>query len=60
MFPGHAAWPAIVIDESRIRDSKILKSIQGDKGVVVQFFGTYDFARFNILTIYLFFCLITI
>ncbi|XP_047983095.1 histone-lysine N-methyltransferase ATX2-like isoform X2 [Salvia hispanica] len=42
---GHAAWPAIVLDESHVGKHKGLNKISGEKSVIVQFFGTYDFAR---------------
>ncbi|KAG8369538.1 hypothetical protein BUALT_Bualt14G0023900 [Buddleja alternifolia] len=42
---GHAVWPAIVMDESHMAERKGLHKISGEKSVLVQFFGTYDFAR---------------
>jgi len=48
-FSGHAMWPAVVLDESLARNCKGLKMILGGKSVPVQFFGTHDFARFDIL-----------
>ncbi|KAK4422058.1 Histone-lysine N-methyltransferase ATX2 [Sesamum alatum] len=42
---GHAAWPAIVLDESHVGERKGLNKISGEKSVLVQFFGTHDFAR---------------
>ncbi|KAL6526707.1 hypothetical protein OROGR_015797 [Orobanche gracilis] len=42
---GHAVWPAIVLDESHVGEHKGLKKISGEKSVIVQFFGTHDFAR---------------
>ncbi|XP_042065047.1 histone-lysine N-methyltransferase ATX2-like [Salvia splendens] len=42
---GHAVWPAIVLDESHVGKHKGLNKISGEKSVIVQFFGTYDFAR---------------
>ncbi|KAG6419853.1 hypothetical protein SASPL_116365 [Salvia splendens] len=42
---GHAVWPAIVLDESHASKHKRLNKISGEKSVIVQFFGTYDFAR---------------
>ncbi|GFQ04380.1 histone-lysine n-methyltransferase atx2 [Phtheirospermum japonicum] len=42
---GHAVWPAIVLDESNVGERKGLKKISGEKSVLVQFFGTHDFAR---------------
>ncbi|KAL6571201.1 hypothetical protein OROHE_002844 [Orobanche hederae] len=41
----HAVWPAIVLDESHVGEHKGLKKISGEKSVIVQFFGTHDFAR---------------
>ncbi|XP_075512041.1 histone-lysine N-methyltransferase ATX2-like [Primulina tabacum] len=42
---GHAVWPAIVLDESQVGARKGLNKTSGEKSVLVQFFGTYDFAR---------------
>ncbi|KAL0322693.1 UNVERIFIED_CONTAM: histone H3-lysine(4) N-trimethyltransferase ATX1 [Sesamum angustifolium] len=42
---GHAAWPAIVLDESHVGERKGLNKVSGEKSVLVQFFGTHDFAR---------------
>ncbi|KAI3459724.1 hypothetical protein Pfo_016387 [Paulownia fortunei] len=42
---GHAVWPAIVLDESHVGERKGLNKISGEKSVLVQFFGTHDFAR---------------
>ncbi|KAL3621646.1 hypothetical protein CASFOL_036558 [Castilleja foliolosa] len=42
---GYTAWPAIVLDESNVGERKGLKKISGEKSILVQFFGTYDFAR---------------
>ncbi|XP_073053542.1 histone-lysine N-methyltransferase ATX2-like [Primulina eburnea] len=42
---GHAVWPAIVLDESQVGTRKGLNKTSGEKSVLVQFFGTYDFAR---------------
>ncbi|GAB2235555.1 hypothetical protein Droror1_Dr00025983 [Drosera rotundifolia] len=42
---GHAAWPAVVVDESRVNDKKGLKKNSGGSSFSVQFFGTHDFAR---------------
>ncbi|XP_065866226.1 histone-lysine N-methyltransferase ATX2-like isoform X2 [Euphorbia lathyris] len=42
---GHAMWPAIVVDESLIRERKGLNRSSGERSVFVQFFGTHDFAR---------------
>lgn len=38
-------WPAIVLDESRAGGCKGLNKVSGEKSVLVQFFGTHDFAR---------------
>nr|XP_033514746.1 histone-lysine N-methyltransferase ATX2-like isoform X3 [Nicotiana tomentosiformis] len=42
---GHAMWPAIVLDESLAGGRKGLNKVSGEKSVLVQFFGTHDFAR---------------
>jgi len=43
---GHAMWPAIIVDESVIVKRKGLNNkISGGRSVLVQFFGTHDFAR---------------
>lgn len=42
---GHAVWPAIVLDESHVSQRKGLNKISGEKSILVQFFGTHDFAR---------------
>ncbi|EPS74191.1 hypothetical protein M569_00564, partial [Genlisea aurea] len=42
---GYAIWPAIVLDESHVSKRKDLNKISGEKTIVVQFFGTHDFAR---------------
>ncbi|XP_052172475.1 histone-lysine N-methyltransferase ATX2 isoform X2 [Diospyros lotus] len=42
---GHAMWPAIVVDESLLKNCKGLGGTSGEKSVPVQFFGTHDFAR---------------
>ncbi|PWA83093.1 methyltransferase [Artemisia annua] len=42
---GHAVWPAIVLDESFVSIRRGLSKISGEKSVLVQFFGTHDFAR---------------
>lgn len=39
-------WPAIVLDESLVAESMGLNKHAGDKSVLVQFFGTHDFARY--------------
>ncbi|KAK4255349.1 hypothetical protein QN277_008360 [Acacia crassicarpa] len=43
--PGHAMWPALVMDESLAGNCKGLKLFSGGGSVPVQFFGTHDFAR---------------
>lgn len=48
MLLGHAMWPAVVIDEAYVGANRVLKTMQGERAVSVQFFGTHDFARFNI------------
>lgn len=48
-FAGHAMWPAVVLDESLASNCKGLKMFLGGRSVPVQFFGTHDFARFDIL-----------
>ncbi|CAA6659821.1 unnamed protein product [Spirodela intermedia] len=45
---GHAMWPAVVIDEAYVGANRVLKTMQGERAVSVQFFGTHDFARFKI------------
>lgn len=52
---GHATWPAIVLDESVIGSRKGLNKITGEKSILVQFFGTHDFARSVILCFQQFF-----
>lgn len=58
MFPlwfastGHAMWPAVVLNESNIGASQGLKPARVDKSVLVQFFGTHDFARFHAFLFY--------
>ncbi|KAL8200017.1 hypothetical protein R6Q57_011356 [Mikania cordata] len=42
---GHAVWPAIVLDESFVSIRRGLNKTSGEKSVLVQFFGTHDFAR---------------
>ncbi|KAM0016091.1 putative [histone H3]-lysine(4) N-trimethyltransferase [Helianthus debilis subsp. tardiflorus] len=42
---GHAVWPAIVLDESFVSIRRGLNKLSGEKSVLVQFFGTHDFAR---------------
>ncbi|CAA0170102.1 Histone-lysine N-methyltransferase ATX2 [Arabidopsis thaliana] len=46
---GHAMWPAIIVDESVIVKRKGLNNkISGGRSVLVQFFGTHDFARIQV------------
>ncbi|XP_073001650.1 histone-lysine N-methyltransferase TRX1-like isoform X1 [Typha latifolia] len=45
---GHAMWPAVVVDESVIGTRRGLKSVRVDQSVLVQFFGTHDFARIRL------------
>ncbi|ESQ36336.1 hypothetical protein EUTSA_v10006646mg [Eutrema salsugineum] len=46
---GHAMWPAIVVDESVILKRKGLSNkAPGGKSILVQFFGTHDFARIQV------------
>ncbi|GMH29110.1 hypothetical protein Nepgr_030953 [Nepenthes gracilis] len=45
---GHAMWPAVVVDESRVGDRKGLSKNSGGRSVPVQFFGTHDFARIQL------------
>lgn len=52
---GHAMWPAIIVDESVIVKRKGLNNkASGGRSVLVQFFGTHDFARSNLLKILLY------
>ncbi|KAJ0989001.1 hypothetical protein J5N97_007357 [Dioscorea zingiberensis] len=45
---GYAMWPALIMNESFIGGRKSLKPTRGDRSVLVQFFGTHDFARINL------------
>lgn len=47
-------WPAIIVDESVLVKRKGLNNkASGGRSVLVQFFGTHDFARLaNLLKIY--------
>nr|CAD1831719.1 unnamed protein product [Ananas comosus var. bracteatus] len=38
-------WPAVVMDESNVGARGVLKLARVDQSVLVQFFGTHDFAR---------------
>nr|AAD24842.1 hypothetical protein [Arabidopsis thaliana] len=44
---GHAMWPAVIVDESIIGERKGLNNkVSGGGSLLVQFFGTHDFARY--------------
>ncbi|XP_021733247.1 histone-lysine N-methyltransferase ATX1-like [Chenopodium quinoa] len=45
---GHAMWPAVISDESLVRDRKGLNNSSGKRSIPVQFFGTHDFARIQV------------
>ncbi|XP_018477200.2 histone H3-lysine(4) N-trimethyltransferase ATX1 isoform X2 [Raphanus sativus] len=46
---GHASWPAVIVDESVIGERKGLNNkVSGGRSIVVQFFGTHDFARIKV------------
>jgi hypothetical protein len=38
-------WPAVVVDDSDVPANQALKPVQLDQSILVQFFGTNDFAR---------------
>ncbi|CAL5090627.1 unnamed protein product [Urochloa decumbens] len=42
---GHAMWPAVVVDASDVPANRALKPVRLDHSILVQFFGTHDFAR---------------
>uniref|UniRef100_A0A1J3CTG2 Histone-lysine N-methyltransferase ATX1 n=2 Tax=Noccaea caerulescens TaxID=107243 RepID=A0A1J3CTG2_NOCCA len=43
---GHPMWPAVIVDESVVGERKGLNNkVPGGRSLVVQFFGTHDFAR---------------
>ncbi|KAL8136520.1 hypothetical protein V2J09_002521 [Rumex salicifolius] len=42
---GHAMWPAVIVDESKVSERKGMGKNPGGRSVPVQFFGTHDFAR---------------
>lgn len=43
---GHAMWPAIVVDESvTVKRKGLNNKAPGGNSILVQFFGTHDFAR---------------
>ncbi|KAL0897204.1 hypothetical protein Bca101_081165 [Brassica carinata] len=46
---GHAMWPAVIVDESVIGERKGLSNkVSGGRSILVQFFGTHDFARIKV------------
>uniref|UniRef100_A0A0E0LYM7 Histone-lysine N-methyltransferase n=1 Tax=Oryza punctata TaxID=4537 RepID=A0A0E0LYM7_ORYPU len=45
---GHAMWPAVVVDESNVPANRALKPGRLDQSILVQFFGTHDFARIKL------------
>ncbi|KAL9242503.1 hypothetical protein vseg_016495 [Gypsophila vaccaria] len=45
---GHAMWPALIIDESRVSECKGLNKSSGGRSFPVQFFGSHDFARIQV------------
>ncbi|OEL35786.1 Histone-lysine N-methyltransferase ATX2 [Dichanthelium oligosanthes] len=45
---GHAMWPAVVVDESNVPANRALKPVRLDQSILVQFFGTHDFARIKL------------
>uniref|UniRef100_A0A0D9XB32 Histone-lysine N-methyltransferase n=1 Tax=Leersia perrieri TaxID=77586 RepID=A0A0D9XB32_9ORYZ len=45
---GHAMWPAVVVDESNVPANRALKPCRQDQSILVQFFGTHDFARIKL------------
>ncbi|CAA0373926.1 Histone-lysine N-methyltransferase ATX1 [Arabidopsis thaliana] len=46
---GHAMWPAVIVDESIIGERKGLNNkVSGGGSLLVQFFGTHDFARIKV------------
>ncbi|CAA7015002.1 unnamed protein product [Microthlaspi erraticum] len=43
---GHPMWPAVIVDESVVGERKGLNNkVSGGRSLLVQFFGTHDFAR---------------
>lgn len=44
-------WPAVILDESLAGGRVGLKKHAGEKSVLVQFFGTHDFARCALIRI---------
>ncbi|WZY90153.1 hypothetical protein YC2023_046888 [Brassica napus] len=46
---GHAMWPAVIVDESVIGERKgLTNKVSGGRSILVQFFGTHDFARIKV------------
>ncbi|XP_042421325.1 histone-lysine N-methyltransferase TRX1-like isoform X2 [Zingiber officinale] len=45
---GHAMWPAVVVSESNFGPGSDLKPSQTNQSILVQFFGTHDFARIKL------------
>lgn len=46
-------WPAIVVDESVVKRKGLNNKASGGNSILVQFFGTHDFARLaNLLKIF--------
>lgn len=40
-------WPAVVVSESNFGPKKALKPSRTNESILVQFFGTHDFARLS-------------
>ncbi|RRT55051.1 hypothetical protein B296_00048740, partial [Ensete ventricosum] len=47
LLTGHAMWPAVVVSESNFGPRGDLKPTRINQSILVQFFGTHDFARFD-------------
>ncbi|XP_042452909.1 histone-lysine N-methyltransferase TRX1-like [Zingiber officinale] len=45
---GHAMWPAVVVSESNFGPKNALKPSRTNESILVQFFGTHDFARIKL------------
>ncbi|KAL1210181.1 histone H3-lysine(4) N-trimethyltransferase ATX1 [Cardamine amara subsp. amara] len=46
---GHPMWPSVVVDESIIGERKgLTNKVSGGGSLLVQFFGTHDFARIKV------------
>ncbi|CAL9064221.1 histone-lysine N-methyltransferase TRX1-like [Musa acuminata AAA Group] len=45
---GHAMWPAVVVSESNFGPRGDLKPTRINQSILVQFFGTHDFARIKL------------